>query len=292
MNSMLTTEQCQNFDDHGYLLVPSVFDDEDFDPLRRVISSAIDCRARELYDKGQISSLYEELSFHHRLTRILRESQSGPLLGWNWNKEVFSREIYELLTHQKILDVVASLIGPEITVNGDYWIRFKMPTGGESIFPWHQDSIYYNRNVDLGEEVTFSQESQILTVWIPMVDVDEQNGCLQIVPGSHKQGLRPCHRDENGRLVPVEDIESWGEVQNMCMKAGDVLVLGNLTFHRSLENSSEGIRWSMDLRYSPTDSSLEWLLEKWPGFVAHSKQPGAVESWEMWEAKRTPSDLK
>ena len=191
MNNLSTTAQRQAFDDQGYLLVRGVLDEQDFVPLRRVISSAIDHRAKELYDKGKISSLYEDLSFYHRLTQIQRESQKGPLLSWNWNKEVFSREVYELITHPKILDIVGSLIGPEITVNGDYWIRFKMPTGGESVFPWHQDSIYYNGNADPGQQVTFSEESQILTVWIPMVDVDEQNGCLQVIPGSHKQGLRP-----------------------------------------------------------------------------------------------------
>ena len=291
MNSLLTTEQRQAFDEQGYLIVRRVLDEGDFDPLRRVISSAIDHRAKELHDQGKISSLYEDLSFYHRLTRIQRESQKGPLLGWNWNKEVFSREVYELITHPKILDIVASLIGPEITVNGDYWIRFKMPTGGESVFPWHQDSIYYNGNVDPGEQVALSEESQILTVWIPMVDVDERNGCLQIIPGSHKRGLRPSRRDENRRLVPVEDVESWSEVQNVCMQVGDVLAFGNLTFHRSLENTSEDIRWSIDLRYSPTGSPLEWLLQKWPGFIARSQQqPETVESWEMWEAKRTPPE--
>ena len=291
MNNLSTAAQRQAFDEQGYLLVRGVLDEEDFAPLHRIISSAIDQRAKELYDKGKVSSLYEDLSFYHRLTQILRESQKGPLLSWNWNKEVFSREVYELVTHPKILDIVGSLIGPEITVNGDYWIRFKMPTGGESVFPWHQDSIYYNGNVDPGEQVTFSEESQILTVWIPMVDVDERNGCLQVISGSHKQGLRPPRRDENGRLVPVEDVESWGEVQNVRMKVGDVLVFGNLTFHRSLENTSEDIRWSIDLRYSPTDSPLEWLLQKWPGFIARSQQqPETVESWEMWEAKRTPPE--
>ena len=291
MNSLLTAEQRQAFDEQGYLIVRGVLDEQDFDPVRRVISAAIDHRAKELYDQGKISTLYEDLSFYHRMTQILRESQKGPLLSWNWNKEVFSREVYELITHPKILDMVASLIGPEITVNGDYWIRFKMPTGGESVFPWHQDSIYYNGNVDPGEQVTLSEESQILTVWIPMVDVDERNGCLQVISGSHKQGLRPSRRDENRRLVPVEDVESWGEVENVHMKVGDVLVFGNLTFHRSLENTSEDIRWSIDMRYSPTDSPLEWLLEKWPGFIAHSQQqPETVESWEMWEAKRTPPE--
>ena len=291
MNNLSTAAQRQAFDEQGYLLVRGVLDEEDFAPLHRIISSAIDQRAKELYDKGKISSLYEDLSFYHRLTQILRESQKGPLLSWNWNKEVFSREVYELVTHPKILDIIGSLIGPEITVNGDYWIRFKMPTGGESVFPWHQDSIYYNGNVDPGEQVTLSEESQILTVWIPMVDVDERNGCLQVISGSHKRGLRPAHHDENRRLVPMEDIESWGEVQNVHMKVGDVLVFGNLTFHRSLENTSEDIRWSIDLRYSPTDSPLEWLLQKWPGFIARSQQqPETVESWEMWEAKRTPPE--
>ena len=95
-----------------------------------------------------------------------------------------------------------------------------------------------------------------------MVDVDEHNGCLQIIPGSHKQGLRPPRRDENGRLVPIEDVESWGNVQNVRMKVGDVLVFGNLTFHRSLENTSEDIRWSIDLRYSPTGSPPGMVTSK------------------------------
>ena len=114
MSGLLNTEQCQAFDEQGYLLVRGVLDEGDFAPLGRVISSAIDHRAKALYDKGKISNLYEEQSFYHRLTRILRESQKGPLLGWNWNKEVFSREVYELTTHPKILDIVTSLIGPEI----------------------------------------------------------------------------------------------------------------------------------------------------------------------------------
>ena len=80
MNNLSTAAQRQAFDDQGYLLVRGVLDEQDFVPLRRVISSAIDHRAKELYDKGKISSLYEDLSFYHRLTQILRESQKGAAL--------------------------------------------------------------------------------------------------------------------------------------------------------------------------------------------------------------------
>ena len=47
-----------------------------------------------------------------------------------------------------------------------------------------------------------------------MVDVDDKNGCLQIIPGSHKRGLRPAQRDENDRQVPIEDVETWADIKS------------------------------------------------------------------------------
>ena len=290
MHSLLSTQQRQAFEAQGYLLVRQVLDAQVFDPLRSVAMSAINQYAKSLYDQGQISDLHKNLSFYKRLTKISRQSQTGPLLHWNWNKQIFGQEVYQLITHSAILDIVASLLGPEITANGDYWLRFKMPTGDDSVFPWHQDSIYYNGNANPDQSVVLSERSQILTVWIPMVDVDEKNGCLQIIPGSHKRGLRPAQRDGNGRQVPIEDVETWADVKNIKMKVGDVCVFGNLTFHRSLANISDGIRWSIDLRYSPTGSPLEWLHRKWPGFIARSqRRPESVENWKMWQAKRIAS---
>ena len=284
---MLSTQQRQAFEAQGYLLVRQVLEAQVFDPLRSVAMSAINQYAKSLYDQGQISDLHKNLSFYKRLTKISRQSQTGPLLHWNWNKQIFGQEVYQLITHSAILDIVASLLGPEITANGDYWLRFKMPTGDDSVFPWHQDSIYYNGNANPDQSVVLSERSQILTVWIPMVDVDGKNGCLQIIPGSHKRGLRPAQRDGNGRQVPIEDVETWADIKNIKMKVGDVCVFGNLNFHRSLANISDEIRWSIDLRYSPTGSPLEWLHRKWPGFIARSqRRPESVENWKMWQAKR------
>ena len=123
--------------------------------------SAIDKYAKSLYDQGQISDLHKNLSFYKRLTKISRQSQTSPLLHWNWNKQIFGQEVYQLITHSAILDIVASLLGPEITANGDYWLRFKMPTGDDSVFPWHQDSIYYNGNANPDPSVVLSERSQI-----------------------------------------------------------------------------------------------------------------------------------
>ncbi len=50
-------------------------------------------------------------------------------------------------------------------------------TGKRQEFPWHQDNGY-----------TFIEPQQYLTLWIPLVDVDEENGCPWIAPGWHKRG--------------------------------------------------------------------------------------------------------
>ncbi len=293
MNRLLSIQERQLFEAQGYLLIEQVLNAQVFKPIQSVITSAIDEYAQSLYHQGQISDLYKKLPFSSRLTQISRQAQAGPLLNWNWNKQVFGPEIYQLIIHDKILNIVDSLIGPEITANGDYWIRFKMPTGDDSIFPWHQDSIYYNGNAEPDQSVILSEKSQILTVWIPMVEVNEFNGCLQIISGSHKRGLRPAKRDKNGRQVPVEDIERGAKIKSLKMKVGDICVFSNLTFHRSLANISKHIRWSIDLRYSPTGSPLEWFYQKWPGFVARSQlKPETVETWESWRKKRMISDQR
>ena len=280
--SRLTAEQCRRFAEQGYLQVPGVLDEEDLTPLRSVIDAAVDRLATRLYDQGKIPDVYEAVPARQRLFKLL-----GPDAEWTWNKEIFSAEVHELLTQPKLLDIIESLIGPEITVHGDYWLRFKMPAGEPSAFPWHQDSVYYNANMAPGQQETPTEESQILTVWIPLVDVDEQNGPLQMVSGSHKHGLQPARRNAKGRRVPLIDVGTLGAVETQTMRVGDVLIFGNLTFHRSLANDSDAIRWSIDLRYSPTDAPLDWFREMWPGFIAHSRSnPGSVEAWEIWQARR------
>ena len=120
------------------------------------------------------------------------------------------------------------------------------------------------------------------------MDVDEENGCMQFISGSHKWGLLPNKR-QGDHLVPVEDVEARGRVETLAMRAGDAVAFRNLTFHRSLMNNSDGIRWSIDLRYSVTGTPLDWLARMGLlGFVARSRQhPESVDSWQAWRAQPT-----
>ena len=60
-----------------------------------------------------------------------------------------------------------------------------MPSDRNSAFPWHQDSHYYNK-AKTGQWEANTEHMQVVTVWITLVDANLGNGCLWVVPGSHK----------------------------------------------------------------------------------------------------------
>ncbi len=71
------------------------------------------------------------------------------------------------------------LIGPKIIATGLIALRPKVPQDKRTTVLWHQDSHYFGRD---------SSEKRIITVWIPLVDTDKKNGCMQIIPKSHSWG--------------------------------------------------------------------------------------------------------
>ena len=97
----------------------------------------------------------------------------------SWNTDIFSHELYNLITHKNILDVVESLIGSEIIHHGDFHLRPKLPGHQSTAFPWHQDSQYYGKP---------TQYMHVVTLSLPLVEVTEANGCIWVIPSSHHWG--------------------------------------------------------------------------------------------------------
>jgi hypothetical protein len=118
------------------------------------------------------------------------------------------------------------LLGPELRLlSNRYLVK---PPGGHEIFPWHRDrEEYANVPTDDG-----------ITLWIPMADVDRDNGCLWYVPGSH--------RAEAGAAAPPP----------VCapMQRGDVAVHTMGTLHMSGRNRTEAPRAVVALEYIRADA--------------------------------------
>ncbi|WP_167859079.1 phytanoyl-CoA dioxygenase family protein [Paenibacillus cymbidii] len=266
------------------MILQNVLSPAEIQSVTDLIARVMDEKTEVLFREGRIANKYAELPVETRWAKICEMS---PQQASGWNQEVFSQAVYELCTNSKLLNSCEQYLGPEITLNGDYWVRPKVPHEDLTTLPWHQDSFYYN-----GAE-NDNLSYRILSFWIPLVDVDERNGCMQVIPGSHKWGLIPYASLGNKR-VPVEDVEARGEVITARMKKGDILIFNQLTLHRSLPNVSEGVRWSIDIRYTPTGQSFSWHELTGPGFeqrystlIVRSRcNPERVQDFNDWKTKK------
>jgi phytanoyl-CoA hydroxylase len=243
--AQLTHSEIGSYRDQGYLLLREGLKPEDLASVRLLISVLVDKYARQLYHAKKISSLYERESFERRLAVINAEAKLVTSL-WDLTHKVDSPALFDLIRHPALLDRVESLLGPEVAWTGSYVTRPKLPQSELTAFPWHQDSQYY------GEA---TQHIHIVSVWIPLVDVDEHNGCLYVMQGSHNWRLLKGQRGADNRIRTFEDVEKRGRPVALPMRQGDILFFSNLTFHASKLNTTDEVRWSVDLRYVvPPDS--------------------------------------
>jgi ectoine hydroxylase-related dioxygenase (phytanoyl-CoA dioxygenase family) len=283
---MLSAEERAAFERDGYVVLRHLLDENTLAPVRQVIVRSVDRRVQQLHEQGLISQRYEGESFERRWARVFAEYTRSPhpaphLTVWG-RHDILDKAVYDLYTDPRLTGIATALIGPAITANGDFWVRPKAPGDVTTTLAWHQDSFYYGGVV--------APHMQVLSVWIPLVDVDQRNGCLKLVPGSHHFGRIPARANQNNHQEPVAPISTYGAPVDEPMQVGDVLFFHNHTLHASGDNTTDQVRWSIDLRYSPAGQAFDWhkmgdeFNVHYPCFVAASPDPAQVDSWEKWQA--------
>ena len=124
----------------------------------------------------------------------------------------------------------SDLIGPELDCFLSQFI-FKNP--GAWGQPWHQDCFYF----------PFDPARPIVGVWLAVTEATLENGCLHVLPGSHREPVHehvPDRRpDANYGYVEIVDHDMAGAVP-VLMEPGDLLLFDSHLMHRSTDNESDG----------------------------------------------------
>ena len=124
-------------------------------------------------------------------------------------------------------------------------MRLDKPGDARHLFEWHQDTLYL-----LGS-------TNAVTLWIPLQDVDLAHGTIEVIPGSHAQGILPFRKVSDKAVAPgvpflQRDLSLAIEVTQTPLaieaKRGDVVVFRQMLLHRSTPNHSTQIRWTAQLR--------------------------------------------
>ena len=87
--------------------------------------------------------------------------------------------IWKLASHPVVLDWVEWAMGQNIVLLASHFLC-KYPGMGEQIVTWHQDTYYW-----------FLDPPRACTIWLAIDDVDQENGCMQVLPSSQRWGLCP-----------------------------------------------------------------------------------------------------
>ena len=162
--------------------------------------------------------------------------------------------IHDLARTPAILDVAEDILGPNIICWATHFFC-KMP-GDDMGVSWHQDCSYWPLT-----------PSKTVTVWLAIDDADRDNGCMQVIPGSHLNGhipFRESEEDEHNVLTQtIERATRFGRPADVELKAGEFSVHSDLLIHGSLPNQSKRRRAGLTLRYCPPDVRAYWDWNKY-----------------------------
>ena len=276
----LSATQLEIYDREGFLVLENLLTDDDMAAPRAAMMEKTDQIARDLAASGLISDTLADEPFPTRLARLFDGLDDADFLkyGRGWRDRLPG--YFHLMSNPKITDVVESLIGPELFSNPVYNVRPKVPGVAAGAVPWHQDKSYWPD----------ANANPVITVWIPLVDSTHENGCLHLIPGTHKKrAVRHGVEEYSGtgflEIEPAEVEKRRKEIIALPMKAGSAVFFNDRLIHSSTPNKSDHVRWSVDLRYQPTDQDP--MPQLGAGFLVRSRQhPERVATLEDWLQER------
>ncbi len=142
--------------------------------------------------------------------------------------------VREFVTRGPQVRYAMTVLGPNVCfTHQQFVIKHPDRLVDRTDVPWHQDNGYGRLEPPLD-----------LTVWIALDDCTLDNGCLWVLPGSHRLGLQPHNQRGALRAAMVDE-----PGLSVPMMAGDALLFGSLLLHRSLPNTTTASRVGLYLRY-------------------------------------------
>lgn len=203
-------KQC--FDRDGYVVIPSFIN-----PLQTErIQNRMDEYIREVVPYLPANQVfYEDKARPETLKQLQDLAMHDTFFG-------------QLMFSDPLVQLAELLLNGPVQASNLQW--FNKPAGVGKSTPPHQDGYYF-----------MLDPNEAVTLWLALDDVDEENGCVRYLPGSHRTGMRDHAR--SGTLGFSQGITDYGDTDRATevvirAKPGDLLIHHSMTVHRADRNSS------------------------------------------------------
>jgi non-heme Fe2+,alpha-ketoglutarate-dependent halogenase len=200
------------------------FHDDGVVPALRVISEteAGDCRTRlQAFEAETGKSAVETIHIKGHL-----------YFDWAWR----------LARHPRLVGAIADLAGPDLFIMASrFWIKDPQD---RKFVSWHQDHAYFGLN-----------PPTIITAWVALNEVTRHNGCMRVIPGSHRTGAHKhveTYDKDNllSRGQALADVDD-SAAMDIVLRPGEASLHHGHVFHSSEPNTSDDRRIGFAMMFIP-----------------------------------------
>jgi len=181
--------------------------------------------------------------------------------------------------HPELLACVERLLGPDVMTI--HTMLINKPPHVDGRHPLHQDLLYF----------PFRPAHKIVASWTALEPVTKQNGCLVVVPGTHKGELLPHGNPDfeylNGGYFGAKGIATAKAQRiHLEMSPGDTVFFHPLLLHGSGRNRTEGFRRAISAHYASTACTWDWTTPRFTG--RHYRIVSGAHKGTHWNGERNP----
>lgn len=263
-NSVLTRDQRIFYENNGFLVIPDLLEEHVLDSLGERFVDLCEGRV----PKGSIT-LMKDIS-------LMKKGASGQFL-YNKAQEILYDDVFEKYFFcDKVLDVVECFTGPNILGIHSMLIN-KPPDSGAltSRHPPHQDLHYF----------PYRPADRIVASWTALEDVTIDNGCLFVIPASHKGPLL-VHKYpewEGGVNKAYHGIQNcdYDKAIPIAMSKGETVFFHPLLIHGSGANMTQGFRKAISGHYAAAECELIDVKGTIQDEIAREVEDMAKKKWQF-----------
>jgi phytanoyl-CoA hydroxylase len=229
MNPKLSPEQVTLFQDQGFFIVEDFFTQDEVVAVRDEITAIIN-RYPDVPDElvqiepTVLKGEFEPESVEFGVRKLFRMTR---------HNDFFKKMAF----HPKMVSMAAELFGPDISLFQSMLLMKPPHFGGEKV--WHQDNAYFRL-----------EPNNIFGFWIACDDATISNGCMHVIPGSHRSGIgnHGGVKDDYGLIAgpPSKEIVSCE------MKSGSALIFHGELCHFTPANNTNHRRRALQYHYAST----------------------------------------
>jgi ectoine hydroxylase-related dioxygenase (phytanoyl-CoA dioxygenase family) len=167
-----------------------------------------------------------------------------------------NRYLRDLFLSDSLIDVAAQIVGPDVALFTSYVIS-KRPDDGLAV-DWHQDAAFFP-----------IEPMDTFTLWLAVDDSDVENGCMRVIPGSHREEAVLLHKVDldSGTTLPMSlDNLDLTDAKDVQLRAGEYSVHDPWILHGSNPNRSSRRRCGITLKYISTHAAIDRTFRSPSGF--------------------------